>query len=96
MVIGSEIVPPFTDTVGFVDRQELDRGSSDRIEEFLVSKSLRSNVNQREFPSRKLVEPLGLLLHRQRAVDQRGANPAAFKPVDLVFHQRDQRGYDDG
>ena len=88
-------MPPFADAVGFVNRQKLDRGSSDRIEEFLVSKSLWSNIYQRELTSRDLIKPLGLFLHRQRAVDQRRANPSSFQPVNLVFHQGDQRGDDD-
>jgi hypothetical protein len=79
-----------------VEHDDIGAEDSDRIEEFLVSKSLRGNIYQRELTSRDLVKPLGLFLHRQRAVDQRRAYPSSFKPVDLVFHQGDQRGDDDG
>ena len=95
MIVRSEIVAPFADAVGFVDGQELDRSSSDRIEKLLVSQSLRGNIYQRKLTRRDLVKPLGLFLHRQRTIDQGRADSSAFKPVDLVLHQGDQGGDDD-
>ena len=95
VVVRTEIVPPFADAVGFVDRQKLNWRGSDGVQKPRVPQPLRSDIHHRKLSRCDLIEPFGLLLERKRTVDQRRRDAPTFEPVDLVFHQGDQGGYDD-
>ena len=95
MVVGTEIVPPFADAVGFVDRQKLNRCGSDGVQKPRVSQPLRSDIHHRILSRCDLIEPFRLLLVRKGTVDQGRRDSPTFEPVDLIFHQGNQRGDDD-
>ena len=95
MVVGSEIVPPFADAVGFVDRQKLHWCGSYGVQKPRVPQPLRSDIHHRKLSRCDLIEPFRLLLVRKGAVDQGRRDTPTLEPVDLIFHQGDQWGDDD-
>ena len=94
-VIGAEVVPPLADAVGLVDRQQPQFHGPHRFQEAAAAEPFGHDVDQAELARRHAVQPLVLLGHRQRAVDERGGDAAGLQLIDLVLHQRDQRRDDE-
>ena len=67
------------------------RGRCDRFAEALVVKPLRGDVQQLEAAAADLVHGLADLVDGQGGIQPPGGNAARGEPIDLVFHQRDQR-----
>ena len=95
LVVWTEVVSPFADAMGFVDRQKLDRGRSNRVQKSGVPKPFWCDINHGVVPTSHMFEPLILLGCRQRTIDQRGGNTAIRERVHLIFHQRNQRRHND-
>ncbi len=94
-VVGTEVVSPGRDAVRLVDGEEGNGGAPQRMGEGLGLKALRRDVEQVELAHLQLHEPLRLLVGRQGAVEEGGADAQGLELVDLVFHQRDQGADDD-
>ena len=93
-VVGPKIVPPFADAMGFVHRQQPHSDATHRLDKTGAAKPLGHDVNQPVIARRHLFEPLGLLVGRKRAVDERRWQAERRELIDLIFHQRNQRGND--
>ncbi len=94
-ILGAEVVPPFADAVGLVDRQERERHLLQEVERPVGEQSLGREVEQLQPLGFDLVGDLAFLGGRERAVDAGRADAAVDQRVDLVLHQRDQRRDDD-
>ena len=86
---------PFTDTMSLVNRQEIDVDAGNGIQKTAVTESFWGDINETQVPTCHLIENFCLLACGQAAVDQARLYPQFSKTVDLVFHQRNQRRYDD-
>ena len=85
---------PLADAVRLVHRQEVKPRGPDGLDEPLAAKPLRNHIRQTILSGRYPVEPGVLFGQGQRAVDERDRHPERFELIDLVLHQRNQRGND--
>ena len=94
-ILRPEIVSPFADAVGFVDRDAEKVPSLQTGEKAGKNEAFRRDVQQAVFAAIEPVEPLGGGRRIDRAVQKRRANPVRLERVDLILHQRDQRRHDE-
>ena len=71
-VVGTKVMSPFRNAVGFVDGEQRDPAAAKSIHEMTVAKSFRCDIQELEFALPDLPEPLLLFSQRQRTVDERG------------------------
>ena len=86
---------PVGDAVRLVDDYELRRGLAQEVAE-AAFEPLGRDVEQADFSVSRGAEYLRGLLPVHRAVYRRGADAVLAQRVDLVFHQRYERRYDNG
>ena len=94
-VVGPEVVAPLRDAVRLVDGEQRDPRACELGEEALVVEALRCDVEELERAGAEPVEDLALLGGVEARVEPRRVDPASLEEVDLILHQRDQRGHDD-
>lgn len=95
-VVGTKRVPPFGDAVSFIDGKEPDSTaySTHRCNEALVVEPFGSAVqNIQGSIAHRLDSRKVLVLAFGRVQDGR-TDPAALQSVNLIFHQRNERGHD--
>ena len=92
--IGAKIVAPLRDAVRFVDGEQRDVDRGDRALEGAIAESFGCDVDELVVSRAQPVETAPLLLVRDRAVDEGDGDAAQSERVDLILHQRDERGHD--
>ena len=90
-VIRSKIVPPLTDAMSFIDRQQLDPDLVQGPHEGDAAQTFRSDIDQSVLPPLHPLNSIMLLSRIQRTVDKRRRDPQFNQRINLVFHQCDQR-----
>ncbi len=86
-IVGPEVVTPFADAMGFVDRDQREVHPFDKPPEALESRPLRRNVEQVELA---VPEPRdGTLAIAVRAGQRRRADAERLRASNLIVHQRD-------
>ena len=86
----AEVVAPFADAVCLVHREEGD-ASRQRALQVRGLEAFWREIEQPELPSDNPADALAHLCRVERAVEECGRDAAACEPVDLVFHQGDER-----
>ena len=94
-VRGAEVVAPVGNAVRLVDDYELRRCLAQEVAE-AAFEPLGRDVEQADFSVSRGAEYLGCIFPVHSAVYRRGADAVLAQRVDLVFHQRYERGDDDG
>ena len=95
-VVGPKFMPPFTDTVRFVNDEVVkpdireDRAHPLRVEAF------GGEVEEVDLPGIEPPYDLAALLRRLHRGEHLRAHPLGFETLDLVVHEGEQRGDDDG
>ncbi len=69
-IIGTEIVTPLADTMGFIDRQQLHFNAADRSHEGIASQTFGRDVNELVLTGPQCRQSRLLLLRRKRTVDE--------------------------
>ena len=94
-VIRTEIVPPFRDTVGFIEYPRCDLSLADRILEPAIAQLLGRHVQQSEPPHQHAFKYIVPLRHGEQAVHGRreARSPGlSIEVLDLVLHECLERG----
>ena len=96
-VLGAKVVPPLADAVGLVhgDRTHPARGVEEP-DEAVQGESLRGDEHQRRLAGEQRGGGVVALGGRLGAVEADGVDADAAEAIDLVLHQGDERGDDDG
>ncbi len=95
-VLRTEVVAPLADAVGLVDRDV--RHAADHLQEGcapLARQPLGRNIQQRVPPFADAGDDRGFPIRRERAVVAGGIDAILDQRVDLVLHQRNERGDDE-
>ena len=95
-VLGTEVVTPFANAVGFVDGESIDLPLLQVIEKAGKHETFRSNVEDGVLASKKLGVAFSSFGFVERRVEVSCVDAIGFKAVDLVLHQGDEWGDDDG
>jgi len=82
--------------VGLVHHQARGRKPPQQLPERCAPEPLGRDVEQFDAPGCQLLFHLRALGRQQRGVERRRRNALRAQPVDLVFHQGDERGDHDG
>ena len=96
-VVGAEVVAPVADAVGLVDDEQaagLDQLRQDVRPELRVGQPLGAEQQQVDLAGVDPLERLGPVV-AVGAVDRGGLDPERLGRLELVAHQRDQRGDED-
>lgn len=94
-VLGSKIVSPFAYAVGFVDGETGDVPLLEIIQKSGEHESLWSHVENGVLACEELGVAFAGFGLVERRVEISRVDPIRFQTIDLVFHQRDERRYDD-
>ncbi len=94
-IVGTKIVSPFRDAVGFVHGEERDVHPAERLAKPLVVEALRGNVKEPKSTGTHFGHHPAQLVESQRGIDASRRDALRGKRVDLVFHESDQRRDDD-
>ena len=92
-IVGAEIVAPFADAMGLVDREQGDLGFLEQLRKALAAGAFGGDVEQVELAVAERVADGARVF--ADAGQRGGANPERGRRADLVVHQRDQRRNDD-
>ena len=84
-VVGAEVVAPLADAVGLVDRQQRRLDPRHHLDEPGAAEPLGGDVDQVVLARLDLVDPGALLGRVERAVDQRGPDPALRRASTWSF-----------
>ena len=95
-VAGAEVVAPLGDAVRLVDREEGDIDAAEPRDEATVGEALGRDVEEAEIALGGAAEDGGLLIAGNGRVDGGGGDAVAGEGVDLVLHQGEERGDDEG
>ena len=90
-VLGTEIVAPFADAVGFVNGEQRDRPALERGEEIGQHKAFGRHVKQAVLALIQAAKAGAAFRAAQRRIEKRGRHADGLERVHLVFHQGDQR-----
>ena len=96
-VLGTEVVSPLTDAVGLVDRDEAHAPLLERTPEALTAladQAFRGDVEQTAAIFAQAGDHAVAFVSGLRAVQVGGRHTVDPQAVHLIFHQRDQRRYD--
>ena len=91
-VVGPEIMAPLADAVRLVDDQAGRSDAAQRVAECAAAESLRRDVQQAQASGRQLGFHVRALVGHEARVQRGRRDTACAEPVDLVLHQRDERG----
>jgi hypothetical protein len=95
-VLGTEIVPPLRDAMGLVDGEQGQASALLEVihqcEEAIGQQALRGDIDQVEFVCTQLAFDFGGRGKILRGIEEGGPHPGLQEGVDLILHQRDQRG----
>ena len=95
-VVGTEVVPPLRDTMGLVYGEEIDPASPEATEKTIVGKTFGSHVEKLQGPLLHFrVDPRNLF-PLERRIQSRRCNRTSGERFDLIFHQGNQGGNDEG
>lgn len=95
-VVGAKVVAPFGNAVGFVDGEEGELGLGEAGAEFLVGEAFGGDVEEFEGVAFEfLVEGEGFL-GGESGIEPGRRNVLGEEGVDLVFHEGDEGGDDEG
>ena len=95
-VVGPEIVAPLADAVGLVDHETRGREAAKHLAEGCAPEPLGRDVEQLEASGGQLLFHPRALGWEERGMERRRGNALRAQPVDLVFHQCDERRDHDG
>jgi hypothetical protein len=98
-VLGAKVVAPLADAVRFVDRHERHGAAAQQLQKPIAALSdepLRRHVQQPQAPVSQLGQHARLFVSGERTVVARRRDAIADQRIDLILHQRDERGHDDG
>jgi hypothetical protein len=97
-VLGPEVVAPLADAVGLVDGDETDACICEPFTEPtapVTDKAFGRDVQQAAAATPDQRHRGTSLMGRLRTVDARRCHTARHEAVDLILHQRDERGHDE-
>ncbi len=96
-VVRPEVVPPHADAVHLVDHDEADADRAQRLDECGIAEALGRRVEDPRAPLGDVADPARRHLLIERGVDERRRGGDLRRQlVDLILHQRDERGEDEG
>ena len=95
-VAGAEVVAPLGDAVRLVDGEEGDVHAAQGGDEAAVGKALGGDVEEAEVAIGGAAEDFALILAGDGRVDGGGGDPVAGEGIDLVLHQGEEGGNDEG
>ena len=95
-VVGAEVVAPLGDAVGFVDGEEGDGHLVEAGAELLVGEALGGDVEEFEGAGADLVIDGEGFLGAEGGVEAGGGDASLLKGIDLVLHEGDEGGDDEG
>ena len=95
-VVGAEVVAPLRDAVRLVDGEQRDLRLAELGEEALVVEALGRDVEELQAAVSQPLRDGANVGCVEARVEPRGVDALQREQVDLVLHQRDQRGDDDG
>ena len=98
-VLRPEVVAPLADAMRFVDGDVGDAACAHQRAEAVggfADSALRRDIEQPAGAGAQQVERRATLLGRLPAVQARGRHALRDQAVDLILHQRDERGDDEG
>ena len=93
-VVGAEVVPPFGDTVGFVDDGHAELHASEGFAKVAEDEAFGRDVEEVERVGEEIAHDLVAFVGGLGAVEEGGADAVCTGAVDLVFHECDE-GADD-
>lgn len=93
-VVGPEVVAPLGDAVRLVDGEDGDLAAREEVQAAVQAQPLRGQVEQVELAGEELRLDRPPLVEVLRGVHEPGPHAERPQRVDLVLHQRDQRGDD--
>ena len=91
-ILGPEVVAPLADAVGLVDRKPFHSYSRKRVEQTRVDEPLGSREQEPELAGGKLIADCGPFLLGESRVEGGCRIADRLQGIDLVFHQRYERG----
>ena len=94
-VFRPEIVAPLRNAVRFVNGKEGDGDLGEAGEEILAHQPFRGDIEEVKFAGMELRQRLAGFRRLQGGVVNSGAHAVGLQGIDLILHQRDQRGDDD-
>ena len=95
-VAGAEVVPPLGDAVGLVDGEEGNVDATEGGDEAAVGEALGGDIEEAEVAIGGPAQDVALLLAGHGRVDGGGGDAVPRKCVDLVLHQGEEGGDDEG
>lgn len=95
-IIGSEVVAPFGDAMGFVDGEEGEFHLFEAGPEFLVGEAFGGDVEEFEVVVFEALVEVDDFVFGEGGVESRGGDLFADQGVNLVLHQGDEGGDDEG
>ena len=95
LVLLAEIVPPLRDAVRLVNGKKGEASVRQQLQTTRCHQPLRRDIEEIEGGVPNSALDRGSLGRRQPRVEGRRAHPRLAQSVNLVLHQRDQRGYHD-
>jgi hypothetical protein len=95
-VFRTEIMAPFRYAVGFIDRYQPDPHISEGLKEMLLHAFFRGDEQETEVPVFQIGLNAGTIAVFKGTVVRCSRDAPCIKVVDLVLHQGDQRGDDQG
>ena len=95
-VLGSKIVPPVADAVGFIDGKRAHADFAEEVLEPLGDHPLRRGEQQANSPGAKLTSGEKLFRIVQCGVDAQCRHVGGGQAIDLILHQRNERRDNDG
>ena len=93
-IIGPEVMPPLADAVRFVDGDERDIQPRDALAH-AIGERFRRDIEHVHLAARRRFQRRRLFLIRHGRVEPFGPYTKRLQRIDLVRHQRDQRGDDE-
>ena len=94
-VAGPEIVAPHADAVGFVHNEIGDPLRTQKFEEVRLREAFRRGIEQARPAGAQVCEHVSLFFGGLSAVQAMRRDSSLPEGVNLVLHQRDQRGHND-
>jgi len=94
-VIGAEVMAPVRHAVRLVHDEPRHRQALEQADERGRRKPLRRDVEQLQRAGARGLQRRTARLGRGQRVQRRGPDAAPRQLVDLIFHQRDERGHHD-
>ena len=94
-ILRPKIVTPFADTMRLVDGDLDSVPAFGVLEKMFKHQPLRRDIKQPVFAAMKSAQPPSSLRRVERRIQKRRCDPARLQRIDLVFHQRNQRGHHD-